>query len=63
MGDDKVPGVLAFWKLTICLEFGQAKFKVVLEADFRNVSPYLDLMFPYGALSSLRESASIAGTG
>jgi len=47
----------------ICLEFGQAKFKVVLEADFRYVSSYLDLMFPNGALSSLRESASIAGTG
>ena len=46
MGDDKGPDVLAFWKLTICLEFGQAKFKVVLEADFRNVSSYLDLMFP-----------------
>ena len=47
----------------ICLEFGQAKFKVVLEADFRNVASYLDLMFPNGALSPLRESASIAGTG
>ena len=47
----------------ICLEFGQAKFKVVLEADFRNVSSYLDLMFPHGALSPLCESASVAGTG
>jgi len=63
VGDDQVSGVLAFWKLMICLEFGQAKFKVVLEADFRYVSSYLDLMFPHGALSPLRESASIAGTG
>ena len=47
----------------ICLEFGQAKFKVVLAAGFRNVSSYHDLMFSYGALSSLRESASVAGTG
>jgi hypothetical protein len=38
VGDDKVSGGLSFWKLTICLEFGQAKFKVVMEADFRNIS-------------------------
>ena len=63
MGDDKVNSILPFRELTICLEFGQAKFKVVLEADFRNVSSYLDLMFPHGALSPLRESASVAGTG
>jgi hypothetical protein len=35
MGDDKVPCILAFRKLTICLEFGQAKFKVALAADFQ----------------------------
>jgi hypothetical protein len=40
VGDDKVPDVCSFGKLTICLEFGQAKFKVVLAVDFRNVSPY-----------------------
>ena len=63
MGDNKVPGALAFWKLMICLEFGQAKFKVVLAAGLRNVLSYHDLMFSYGALYSLRESASVAGTG
>jgi hypothetical protein len=47
----------------ICLEFGQAKFKVALAGVFRKVSSSRDLMFPYGALSSLRESASVAGTG
>jgi hypothetical protein len=34
LGDDEIPDVPSFWKLTICLEFGQAKFKVVLAADF-----------------------------
>ena len=34
MGDDEIPDVSPFGKLTICLEFGQAKFKVVLAADF-----------------------------
>jgi hypothetical protein len=62
VGDDKVPSILAFRELMICLEFGQAKFKVVLEGVSRNGSSYLDLMFPYGALYSLRESASVAGT-
>jgi hypothetical protein len=63
VGDDKVPNTPASGELMICLEFGQAKFKVVLAAVFRKVSSYRDLMFPYGALSSLRESASVAGTG
>ncbi len=35
MGDDKVSGVLAFRELTICLEFGQAKFKVVIARGFQ----------------------------
>jgi hypothetical protein len=40
MGNDKVSDVCSFGKLTICPEFGQAKFKVVLAVDFGNVSPY-----------------------
>ena len=40
MGDDKVSDVVSFGKLTICPEFGQAKFKVVQAVDIRNVSPY-----------------------
>jgi hypothetical protein len=40
MGNDKVSAVCSFGKLTICPEFGQAKFKVVLAVDFGNVSAY-----------------------
>jgi hypothetical protein len=40
MGDDKVSDVCSLGKLTICPEFGQAKFKVVQAFDFGNVSPY-----------------------
>jgi hypothetical protein len=40
VGDDEVSDVYSFGKLTICPEFGQAKFKVVLAVDFGNVSLY-----------------------
>ena len=40
MGNDKVSDFRSFGKLTICPEFGQAKFKVVQAFDFGNVSLY-----------------------
>lgn len=46
MGDDKVSDVRPFGKLTISLEFGQAKFKVVQAVDSETYHRIHDSMFP-----------------